>query len=236
MPDLSNMPRHVAFIMDGNGRWATRQGLPRAAGHRAGVKAMKGIIRQSKEWGIGYITFYAFSTENWKRPAAEVSVLMNLLVEFMDRELDEMDRNGVHIRVMGELSRFPARVRAAIQKGVDRTRANTGIVCNIALNYGGRDEIVRAVRAIAADAAAGRLAPESISEDTVAQHLFTAGQPDPDLIVRTSGEMRLSNYLLFQGAYAELIFPEVTWPDFTPEAYAAVIDAYQRRHRRFGGL
>ncbi len=180
---------------------------------------------------------YAFSTENWKRPAAEVSVLMNLLVEFMDRELDEMDRNGVHIRVMGELSRSPARVRARpSQKGVDRTRANTGIVCNIALNYGGRDEIVRAVRAIAADAAAGRLAPESISEDTVAQHLFTAGQPDPDLIVRTSGEMRLSNYLLFQGAYAELIFPEVTWPDFTPEAYAAVIDAYQRRHRRFGGL
>lgn len=236
MPDLSRMPKHVAFIMDGNGRWATSRGLPRVAGHRAGMKIVHDVIRQSKDWGIKVVTFYAFSTENWKRPQTEVSFLMNLLIEFIDKELDEMDRNGVHLHILGEVSALPVKVRKAIERGLAKTRDNHDIIVNIALNYGGRAEIIRAVKEIAGQVAQGTINPSDIDETMLSEKLYTGNLPDPDLIIRTSGEMRLSNFLLFQCAYAEFAFPETAWPDFTSEAYALVINGFQARNRRYGGI
>ena len=229
------LPRHVAIIMDGNGRWAKARGLPRALGHRAGVEAMRAIIRESGELGIEVLSLYAFSTENWKRSNEEVGVLMGLILEFCKAEIDNLFRNNVRVRILGDLAHMPAPQRAALEEAVRRTASRTGLQLNFAINYGGRDELCRAVRALAAQAASGVLAPDAIDEDALRQALDTRGQPDVDLVIRTSGELRLSNFLPFQTAYAEFQFPTVLWPDFDVAAFHAALDDYARRDRRFGG-
>jgi len=231
----ARLPRHVAIIMDGNGRWAKRRGLPRALGHRKGVEALRAVVRESSDLGIQALSLYAFSTENWKRSRAEVGVLMGLLLEFFSREIDELHANNVRIRILGDVDGLPGPQREACRNAVERTRKNTGLSLNIALNYGGRDDLVRAARSLARRVAAGELSPDAIDEAALSGALDTAGQPDVDLIIRTSGEMRLSNFLLFQAAYAELLFPETLWPDFDLAAYHAALAAYAARDRRFGG-
>ena len=233
---LKIVPRHVAIIMDGNGRWATARGMNRAAGHRAGVEALREIVRASSDLGVEVLSVYAFSTENWKRPPAEIRVLMELLVEFLSREIDELDANGVRIAFVGRTDSISNRVTEAVETARRRTAKNTGLVFNVALNYGGRDEIVRAAQALARDAAAGRLKPDDIDETAFAARLDTAGLPDPDLVIRTSGELRLSNFLLYQVSYAEFAAPAVCWPDFTCDEYKKVLLAYQGRDRRYGGV
>jgi undecaprenyl diphosphate synthase len=233
---LKKVPRHVGIIMDGNGRWAAGRGLLRSKGHRAGVEALHDIVKMSSDLGIEVLSLYAFSTENWKRPPAEIRVLMDLLVEFLAREIDELDENKVRIRFMGEADEISGRVSKAVKTATDRTRNNTGLVMNIALNYGSRAEIVRAAKSLAADAVAGRLDPAQITEEIFAGRLYTAGLPDPDLIIRTSGEMRLSNFMLYQCSYCEYIAPEVYWPDFNRDEYRKVLLEFQSRDRRFGGV
>ena len=235
-PSKEGLPRHVAIIMDGNGRWAKKRGLPRAMGHRAGVEALREIISVSSELGIQVLSIYAFSTENWLRPAEEVGALMRLLSEFLAKELDELDREGVLIRFIGELSRLPAPQLAVVNDAMARTAGNTGLALNIALNYGARDELARAVRKLAERTAHGELNAQDITADTISGALYTAGQPDVDLLIRTSGEMRLSNFLLFQCAYAELIFDPTLWPDYSRAVYYRNLTAYQSRERRYGGL
>lgn len=229
------MPRHVAIIMDGNGRWAKRRGVPRAMGHRRGVEALRAVVRESSDLGIAVLTLYAFSTENWKRSNEEVGVLMRLLLEFFTSEIEALHRNQVRIRVLGDLQGLPDSQRKAALQAMERTDRNTGLQLNIALNYGGRDELVRAVRQLALEVRSGALEPADIDEQTLAQRLDTYGQPDVDLLIRTSGEQRLSNFLIFQSAYAEYLFPQVLWPDFDLDAYHAALDAYSWRERRFGG-
>jgi undecaprenyl diphosphate synthase len=226
----------VGIIMDGNGRWAAGRGMLRSAGHRAGVEALREIVRASSDLGMEALSLYAFSTENWKRPPAEVRVLMDLLVEFLSREIDELDKNEVRIRFMGETGAISGHVTRAVRTAVERTHDNTGLVMNIALNYGSRAEIVRAARLLAEDAAAGRLDAATIDEDAFASRLYTAGLPDPDLVIRTSGELRLSNFMLYQCSYSEFIAPEVFWPDFNRDEYRKALLAYQARDRRFGGV
>lgn len=230
------LPRHVAIIMDGNGRWAQKRLLPRNLGHREGMKALKEVVRASSELGIEVLTVYAFSTENWSRPGDEVSFLMNLLVEYIEKELEELHQNGVQVHFIGERDRIPAPCIAAIDRASARTGRNTGMIFNVAVNYGGRQEIVRAVRQIAAEAAGGRLNAEDIDEMEISRRLFTAGLPDPDLLIRTAGEKRVSNYLLWQIAYAEFVVFDKMWPDFTGEDLRAAVGEYLRRERRFGGL
>ena len=230
------VPHHVAIIMDGNGRWANQRGLPRMAGHRAGVEALRGVVRVCREWGIGVLTVYAFSTENWKRPQDEIQALMELLVEYLHHELEELHKNGVRIRAVGRIGELPAHQVAAIRRAEERTSHNTGLVFNLALNYGGRSELVDAVRELVAKAARGDLRPEQVDEQMVADHLYTAGLPDPDLLIRTGGEERLSNFLLWQVAYAEIWVTPVFWPDFKPAHLARALLDYQSRERRFGGL
>jgi undecaprenyl diphosphate synthase len=233
--DLAAVPRHVAIIMDGNGRWAAKRGLPRLAGHRAGAKAIRESIAASIELGIEYLTIYSFSSENWRRSADEVSGLMDLFVEVLERELDNLQSQNVRVRVIGREEGVPPQTMAAFRRTEELTRENTALVLQVALNYGGRLEIVDAVRSIARDVREGRLEPEEVDEETIAQHLYTAGVPDPDLIVRTSGEMRVSNFLLWQLAYAELYVTSVLWPDFKRgDLLRAVLD-FQGRARRFGG-
>nr|WP_122011598.1 isoprenyl transferase [Maliibacterium massiliense] len=234
--DAARMPRHVAVIMDGNGRWAQKRGMPRSAGHRAGVEALRRVIRFCGDAGVEVLSLYAFSTENWQRPADEVNTLMKLLIEYFNSEIDELDRNGARIVVMGRRDNIPEAVREAIARAERRTQGNGGIVVNIAFNYGAREEIVLACRALARQVAQGKIAPEDIDEARFAQHLYSAGLPDPDLIVRTSGEQRLSNFLLYQSAYAEFAFPTVLWPDIKEQDLAALFLAFQKRERRFGGL
>jgi undecaprenyl diphosphate synthase len=229
-PDAAHRPRHVAIIMDGNGRWARQRGLPRLAGHRAGTEALRRVIEAAVELGVPMLTIYAFSTENWKRPAHEVRGLMFLLEDVIERQLDELDANGVRLRHIGWLDGMPPHLAEAIQRAVRRTAGNSRLALNVAFNYGSRAEIVRAVRRIVA---AG-LPPEAIDEATVAAHLETAGLPDPDLVIRTSGEMRLSNFLLWQLAYAEIYCTETLWPDFDRAALLAALDSYAGRERRFG--
>lgn len=230
------LPRHVAIIMDGNGRWARARGLPRVAGHREGVKAARETVRAAGRLGLEYLTLYAFSSENWTRPAAEVDFLMRLLESSVVEELSELVRNNVRLRVLGETATLTPGVRASVERAQDATEANTGLTLLIALNYGGRRELVRAVRAIAGRVARGELRPEAIEEADIARALDTAGVPDPDLLIRTSGEFRLSNFLLWQVAYTELLVLPTPWPDFSPrDLYLAVAD-YQRRSRRFGGV
>jgi undecaprenyl diphosphate synthase len=226
----------VAVIMDGNGRWATGKGLPRVAGHREGVKAARGIVRAADAVGLKFITLYAFSTENWSRPEDEVSTLMRLLEESIYRELPELMERNVRLQVIGRPTGVPLPVRRGIEHVVQETRANTGLTLLMAFNYGGRDELLDAVRALARRVRAGTLDPEAISEADVSAALYTEGVPDPDLLIRTSGEMRISNFLLWQIAYTELWMTPTLWPDFGPaDLYRAVAD-FQRRTRRFGGV
>jgi len=233
--DPVQVPRHVAIIMDGNGRWAAKRGLPRLAGHRAGAKAVREAIATSIELGIDYLTVYSFSSENWTRPQDEVFGLMRLFVEVLERELENLERMDVRVRVIGNLDEVPEETAVAFSRCVERTATNGGLTLVVALNYGGRTEILSAVGDLASDAASGAIDPADIDENLFEQRLQTVGIPDPDLVIRTSGEMRISNFLLWQIAYAELWVTATLWPDFgRSDLLRAVVD-YQKRSRRFGG-
>lgn len=234
--DPNSLPRHVAVIMDGNGRWASQQGLPRIAGHRQGAKTLKALLRCCKDWGIPVLTAYAFSTENWRRPLEEVTFLMRLFERMLRQELSELCREGVRIRFLGDQSVLPEPLRKLMAEAVQATAQNTAIQFNVAVNYGSRAEIVGAFRAIAEQIADGRLRPSDIEDALIDQHLDTTGCPDPDLLIRTSGEQRLSNYLLWQMAYTELYFTDTLWPDFDRAAFAEALRGFQGRDRKFGGL
>jgi undecaprenyl diphosphate synthase len=229
-------PRHVAIIMDGNGRWAKARGLPRVAGHRRGADAVRRVIRGAGELGIPVLTLFAFSTENWTRPADEVSDLMGLLRHYLRHELEELGRNGARLRVIGDRTRLASDIVNDIADAEQRTRANSRIDVNICINYGSRDEIVRATRSLAAKVAAGELSADCIDEPMFERELLTAGVPDPDLLIRTSGEQRISNFLLWQCAYAELVFVDTLWPDFGKEHLEQAIVEFRRRERRYGGV
>ena len=226
------IPTHVGLIMDGNGRWATQRGLPRLAGHKAGVENVKPTVLAAKKFGIKYLTFYAFSTENWKRPQDEVSGIMNLLSIFIDKEVNNLHKEGVRILHIGRRERLDQGLRKKIEGAIDLTKNNTTITVQMDLDYGGRDEIAQAVRKIVTSG----VTPEEVTEELISQNLYTAGIPDPDLIIRTSGEMRTSNFLIWQSAYSEWIFPETYWPDFTEEVFWQMLVEYSRRDRRYGGL
>jgi undecaprenyl diphosphate synthase len=228
------MPRHVAIIMDGNGRWARGRHLPRALGHRSGMTAVREVIEGAVEAGVKYLSLFAFSQENWARPASEVEALMDLLVEYVGREAEELSAKGVRVRVLGDLTRLTPAASAAVNDVTARTAGNDRLVLNLFISYGARDEIVRAARALAREAAEGRLDPSSITEETLSARLYTADCPDPDLLIRTSGEQRISNFLLWQLAYSELFITEVLWPDFTRAELFAAIAEFQRRDRRYG--
>ena len=228
------LPSHIAIIMDGNGRWATRRGLPRVAGHRAGVEAVRRTIRSTMESGISWLTLYAFSSENWRRPAAEVTDLTGLLRHFLRNEVAELDKHGVRLRVIGDRSRFDGDIQAELVAAEQRTSGNDRLNLVVALSYGGRAEIVAAARAVAEAARDGSLDPAALDEAMFAARLSTSGVPDPDLIIRTSGEQRLSNFLLWQSAYAELVFLDVLWPDFGPAHFGEALAEFNRRERRFG--
>ena len=230
------VPQHVAIIMDGNGRWAKQRGLGRSAGHAAGTEALRDIIRASDDWGIKALTIYAFSTENWVRPKDEVSTLMSLILKYFESEIDELDEKGVRIRILGDIQGLPQEQHDAVSNAMRRTAANNGLRLNIALNYGGRAEIANGVRSIARRVQKGELLPEEITEETIADSLYTRGLPEVDLLIRTSGEVRLSNFLLWQLAYAEMVFDDVLWPDFTRERYLHDLNIYASRDRRFGGV
>ncbi len=230
------LPSHIAVIMDGNGRWATRQGLPRFVGHRQGAKALKELLRCCKEWGIGTLTAYAFSTENWHRPAHEVQFLMSLFEQLLWRELAELKQEGVRLRFIGDLSALSPSLQAMVQRSMQETANNQAVQFNVAVNYGGRAELVHACRQLAQQVQAGTLSPMEIDAALVEQQLYTAGCPDPDLLIRTSGELRLSNYLLWQLAYTELYFTDVLFPDFDRRVLHEALREYQRRDRRFGQL
>lgn len=234
--DYSRLPRHIAIIMDGNGRWATRKGLPRAAGHRAGVESLRNIVKLCVEIKIKVLTVYAFSTENWKRPQEEIDVLMNLLVEYLYNEIDELHENDILLNAIGRIQELPESARNAIKMAMEKTRNNRGLVLNVALNYGGRSELVDAVREIAEQVKDGKLMPNEIDEETLSRYLYTAGLPDPDLLIRPSGDFRVSNFLLWQLAYTEFWITSVMWPEFKRvDLLRAIID-FQNRERRFGGL
>ncbi len=222
--------------MDGNGRWAESRGLPRVMGHRAGVEALKSTLRLCSDWGIKALTAYAFSTENWSRPGDEVNFLMTLFERVLQKELRSLEEEQVRIRFLGDLDGLPEKLQNLIADATERTASNGGIHFNVCTNYGGRRELVRAAQRLAQRAAAGELAPLEIDENSVAAELFTAGEQDPDLLIRTSGEHRISNFLLWQLAYAEIHVTEVFWPDFGPEALTSALLDYQSRQRRFGGL
>lgn len=232
---LKKLPRHVAIIMDGNGRWAKAHALQVAMGHRKGVEALRGVIRESSDLGIEALTLYAFSTENWCRSESEVSALMGLMLEYFTSEIDELHEKNVCIRILGDKAGLPAPQREAVEKAEERTGGNTGLKLNIAINYGARDEILHAVRVLAQRAKDGEIVPESITADDISAALYTHDLPDVDLVIRTSGEMRLSNFLLYQCAYAEMVFPQVLWPDFTVEEYHRALSQFGTRDRRFGG-
>lgn len=234
--DLNRLPGHVAIIMDGNGRWAMRRGLPRAFGHRAGVESLRDIVKACSELKIKILTVYAFSTENWKRPQEEVSVLMDLLVEYINKEIEELCENGVRINPIGRLEDMPVPALAALNMASERSRNNQGMILNVAINYGGRTEILDAVRAIAIKVKEGSLDVGQLDGNVISKHLYTAGQPDPDLLIRPSGDFRISNFLLWQLAYTEFWFTKVLWPDFRRVHLLEAIVEYQRRERRFGGL
>ena len=230
------LPAHVAVIMDGNGRWAQSRGLPRVMGHRAGVEALKATLRRCSDWGVKALTAYAFSTENWSRPGDEVNFLMTLFERVLERELQALEEERVRIRFLGDLEPLPSRLQSLIEESTMRTASNDGIHFNVCTNYGGRHELVVAARRLAERAALGELDPSEIDERTLAGELFTAGEIDPDLLIRTSGEHRISNFLLWQLAYAEIHVTDVLWPDFDREALVGAFLDYQSRTRRFGGL
>ena len=227
--DMTRIPRHVAIIMDGNGRWAKERGQIRLQGHLAGMEALCRIVRHSSDIGVEYLTVYAFSTENWKRPADEVSGIFKLLIKFVKRELDELNRNNVRIDILGDWSIIPEDSADSIRLALATTEKNDGLKLNIALNYGGRAEITRAVNMLIESG------KKNVTEEDISACLYTAGMPDPDVIIRTSGESRLSNFLIWQSAYSEIVLTPVYWPDFTPSEYERCLAEYQSRDRRFGG-
>lgn len=232
--DPTKIPRHVAIIMDGNGRWAQSRALPRAQGHSEGVRRVEEIIDTAREIGIEIVTLFTFSTENWGRPAHEVSLIMNMLAAILDKKLQKLKNDNIQLRLIGRREGIPLSLLAAFEKVVSKTRDNTGLVVNLAFNYGGRAEIVDAIKSIARSVQDGRLAPGDICEATVNGALYTKGLPDPDLLIRTSGELRISNFLLWQLSYAEFYFTEKLWPDFGPEEFKKTILDYQGRERRYG--
>jgi len=228
------IPRHLAIIMDGNGRWAQQRRLPRIAGHQRGVQTVQTIVQECRRRGIGYLTLYAFSSENWGRPQDEVHALMDLLGSYLQRELDTMLRHQVRLNVIGQIDKLPPGVRRILESTVARTANNDGMVLTLALSYGARDELIRAAQRLASEVAAGQLEPGQIDQSRFGSALDTVGLPDPDLLIRTSGEMRISNFLLWQIAYAELYFTEVLWPDFNVEELQRALDEFSCRQRRFG--
>lgn len=229
-------PKHIAIIMDGNGRWAAQRGLPRTEGHRRGVESTKECVRAASDLGISYLTLFSFSSENWKRPPIEVTYLMGLLRRFIRRDLAELHKNNVRLRVIGSDGGVPVDLVTMIREAVILTRDNTGLQLIIAFNYGSRDEIVRAAKCLAERVKSGELEAENITQETLAAHFDTAGIPDPDLLIRTSGEQRISNFLLWQCAYSEFLFVDNFWPDFTRQTLESAIASYLQRERRFGGL
>ncbi|MBR3927875.1 MAG: isoprenyl transferase [Clostridia bacterium] len=234
IPPLEKRPRHIAFIMDGNGRWAQRRSLPRSAGHAAGTEALREIIKACDELKIEVMSIYAFSTENWNRPIEEVNALMKLITKYFVSEIDELHEKGVRIKILGELERFPEEQKSALEKAMAKTRFNKGLKLNIALNYGGRAEIVRAAKAISEKCRSGEMTPDQIDYDALSNEMYTAGDPDVDLLIRTSGDMRLSNFLLWQTWYAEIIFNPLCWPDYNRAALIKDLNEYASRDRRFG--
>lgn len=234
--DFDRIPKHIAIIMDGNGRWAKARMLPRTMGHRAGMKNIKLVVEESSDLGVKFLTLYAFSTENWKRPNDEVSALMDLVVEFIEKEFEELNANNVRLKSIGDISKLPEKSRNSIVNAIEKTKNNTGLTLNIALNYGGRDELIKATKEIASLVSCGKLGVEEINEEVVSAHLYTKDMPDPDLIIRPSGELRLSNYLLWQSAYSELWFSNINWPDFKKSDLRRAISDFQNRDRRYGGV
>jgi len=232
------VPKHIAIIMDGNGRWAKARRLPRTAGHRQGVEALREIIKTAVKLKIAHLTLYAFSTENWKRPESEVRALMSLMVEFLQKEINTLHENNIKIKMLGQIEGLPGDAAREIKKGMELTKNNTGLQLNIAINYGSRAEIIRAVRKIAQDVSQNKLSPEEINEDLFSKYLDTKDIPDPDLLIRTGGEYRLSNFLLYQSAYTELLFTDkmILWPDFDSTKFLNAIIEFQKRIRKFGGI
>ena len=235
IPEQSLLPRHIGIIMDGNGRWAKRRGLPRTMGHRQGVRAFENIVRACKEIGIAYLTVYAFSTENWRRPPEEVQTILDLLREYL-RNAEKYRDEGVRLRFIGDKTPLDDQLRSMMERAEAESASNTDMTVNVAINYGGRDELVKAAQQLAQQVQQGQLRPEEIDEAAVAAALYTADQPDPDLIIRPSGELRLSNFLIWQSAYAELLFMDVLWPDFNREHLCQALWEYAGRNRRFGGI
>ena len=236
MPAFPDIPRHIAVIMDGNGRWAKERGLPRREGHRAGAESVREVTDTCIELGVQYLTLYAFSSENWHRPAAEVKALMSLLERFLAEKAKDLEQQQIRLLAIGQLDRLPAKTRALLEKIMARTANHQVMTLVLALSYGGREEIVSAARSLATDAAAGTLAPAAIDSGLFASRLQTAGIPDPELLIRTSGEMRVSNFLLWQISYAEIVIVRKFWPDFRRNDLIAAVQEYQHRHRRFGAL
>ncbi len=230
------LPTHVAIIMDGNGRWAKQRSLPRVEGHRHGAESVRTVVRAAGEVGIKYLTLYAFSVENWNRPKEEVATLMKYLERYLKSETAELDRHNVRLEVIGQIYRLPDSVQVQLERSIATLAKNNGLTVVMALSYGGRTEIVEAVRAIAAKVKRGKLDEAEINEEVFAQHLYTKNIPDPDLLIRTSGEMRVSNFLLWQISYAELVVTPTLWPDFRKPQFFEALEEYARRHRRFGGL
>lgn len=230
------VPEHVAIIMDGNGRWAQKRGLPRIMGHREGMKSIREVVRVANELGVKSLTLYAFSTENWTRPEEEVSFLMKLPAQFLESDLKELDAQNVKVEVAGEVSRLPHFTREAVEQAKLDTQHNTGLRLIFALNYGGRDELVQVMQKLGAQVQAGTLSPDAITPETIERELMTGSVTDVDFVIRTSGEQRLSNFLLWQAAYAEFYFTDVLWPEFRRDAFLAAIEDYNQRTRRFGGV
>jgi undecaprenyl diphosphate synthase len=234
--DLENIPKHIAIIMDGNGRWAKAKNLPRSFGHKAGVEAIRDVVKECNTLGVKYLTLYAFSTENWVRPVEEVNALMKLLIEYLKNELAELNANNVIIRSIGDTSRLPLACQEELKKAKDKTKNNNKLVLNLALNYGGRDDILRAMKKIGKDLLNNSLSLSDLSENLISNYLDTRGIPDPDIIIRPSGEQRLSNFLLWQAAYSEFWYSDIYWPDFNKSTLHKAIIDYQNRDRRFGGI
>lgn len=234
--DINKVPTHIAIIMDGNGRWAKARFLPRTAGHKAGVETIRKVLIECQRLGVGHLTLYAFSTENWKRPKIEVDTLMNLLSSYLKKEVRELHKNNVKITTIGDTKELPKACRDELERAYELTKFNTGVNLNLALNYGARYDIKNAVIDIVKDAKCGKLDLENINEDTITNYLSTKSVPDPDLIIRTSGEQRLSNFLLWEAAYSEFYFTNIHWPDFNEKELQKAIYEYQNRERRFGGL